>query len=158
MQWHAAQSGSSKMSGKPQAAEQIDDIARAVNESVGKRIKMIRVTNGHSQETLGKVLGLTFQQVQKYERGSNKISADKLWRVAQSYNVELEYFFQDIDPGLMHSTSKLEVGKQGRAPHERLRLEIGREARRLSPRILRAVLNVMRAASGAPDSTPADAD
>jgi hypothetical protein len=43
-----------------------------------------------------------------------------------------------------------EVGKQGRAPHERLRLEIGREARRLSPRILRAVLNVMRAASGAP--------
>ncbi|HVJ53622.1 MAG TPA: helix-turn-helix transcriptional regulator [Aliidongia sp.] len=146
------------MSGKPQAAEQIDDIARAVNESVGKRIKMIRVTNGHSQETLGKVLGLTFQQVQKYERGSNKISADKLWRVAQSYNVELEYFFQDIDPGLMHSTSKLEVGKQGRAPHERLRLEIGREARRLSPRILRAVLNVMRAASGAPDSTPADAD
>ena len=43
--------------------------------------------------------------------------------------------------------------------HERLRLEIGREARRLSPRILRAVLNVMRAASGAPaDAAAADAD
>jgi transcriptional regulator with XRE-family HTH domain len=148
-----------EMSGKPQAAEQIDDIARAVNECVGKRIKMIRVTNGHSQETLGRVLGLTFQQVQKYERGSNKISADKLYRVAQNYNVELEYFFQDIDPNLMHSTAKVETGKQGRAPHERLRLEIGREARRLSPRILRAVLNVMRAASGAPEAASAtDAD
>jgi transcriptional regulator with XRE-family HTH domain len=138
------------MTGKPQTAEQTDDIARAVNECVGKRIKMIRVTNGHSQETLGRVLGLTFQQVQKYERGSNKISADKLWRVAQNYRVELEYFFQDIDPGLMTSTGKIETGKQGRAPHERLRLEIGREARRLQPRVLRAVLNVMRAASGAP--------
>jgi transcriptional regulator with XRE-family HTH domain len=149
--------GVNKMTGKPQVSEQLDDIARAVNECVGKRIKMIRVTNGHSQETLGRVLGLTFQQVQKYERGSNKISADKLWRVAQHYHVELEYFFQDIEPGLMQSTGPIETGKQGRAPHERLRLEIGREARRLSPRILRAVLNVMRAASGAPaDTTDAE--
>ena len=93
------------------------------------------------------------------ERGSNKISADKLYRVAQHYHVELEYFFQDIEPGLMQSTGPIETGKQGRAPHERLRLEIGREARRLSPRILRAVLNVMRAASGAPaDPAAADAD
>jgi transcriptional regulator with XRE-family HTH domain len=148
------------MTGKPQVTEQLDDVARAVNECVGKRIKMIRVTNGHSQETLGRVLGLTFQQVQKYERGSNKISADKLWRVAQHYHVELEYFFQDIEPGVVQpSGPAAEVGKQGRAPHERLRLEIGREARRLSPRILRAVLNVMRAASGAPaDATAAEAD
>ena len=139
------------MSGKPQVDEQTDDVAHAINERVGKRIKMIRVTNGHSQETLGRVLGLTFQQVQKYERGSNKISADKLWRVAQHYHVELEYFFQDIEPGAVQPTGPgAEVGKQGRAPHERLRLEIGREARRLPPRLLRAVLNVMRAASGAP--------
>jgi len=147
------------MIGKPQVSEQIDDVARAVNESVGKRIKMIRVTNGHSQETLGRVLGLTFQQVQKYERGSNKISADKLWRVAQHYHVELEYFFQDLEPGVTPTSVPGETGKQGRAPHERLRLEIGREARRLSPRILRAVLNVMRAASGAPaDPAAAEAE
>lgn len=145
------------MIGKPQVSEQIDDVARAVNEAVGKRIKMIRVTNGHSQETLGRVLGLTFQQVQKYERGSNKISADKLWRVAQHYHVELEYFFQDLEGGAAQSSAPAESGKQGRAPHERLRLEIGREARRLSPRILRAVLNVMRAASGAP-ADPAAGD
>src|ERR1700689_3775554 len=122
------------MTGKPQVSEQIDDIARAVNESVGKRIKMIRVTNGHSQETLGRVLGLTFQQVQKYERGSNKISADKLYRVAQHYHVEVEVFFQDIQPRLAQAAGPIELRKQGRAPHERLRLEIGREARRLSPR------------------------
>lgn len=138
------------MSVQLQPVEQIDDIARAVNECVGKRIKAIRVTNGHSQETLGKVLGLTFQQVQKYERGSNKISADKLWRVAQYYHVDLEYFFQDIDPAMLHSAGGIEPAKRERVPHERLRLEIGREARRLPPRVLRAVLNVMRAASGAP--------
>src|ERR1700689_3838432 len=100
------------MTGKPQVAEQIDDIARAVNESVGKRIKMNRVTNGHSQETLGRVLGLTFQQVQKYERGPRKISADKLYPVAHHFHVELEYFFQDIEPGLTQSTGPIELGKQ----------------------------------------------
>jgi transcriptional regulator with XRE-family HTH domain len=146
------------MIGKPQVSEQIDDIARAVNESVGRRIKMIRVTNGHSQETLGRVLGLTFQQVQKYERGSNKISADKLYRVAQHYHVELEYFFQDLEPGAVQTAEQAETGKQGRAPHERRRLEIGREARRLSPRVLRAVLNVMRAASGAPADAASETD
>src|SRR5271168_315560 len=98
------------MTGKPLASEPVDDIARAVNERVGKRIKMIRVTNGHSQESLGRVLGLTFQQVQKYERGSNKISADKLWRIAQHYNVELEYFFQDIEAGMAQSAVPAEIG------------------------------------------------
>jgi transcriptional regulator with XRE-family HTH domain len=148
------------MTGKSQVSEPIDDVARAINECVGKRIKMIRVTNGNSQETLGRVLGLTFQQVQKYERGSNKISADKLWRVAQHYHVEPEYFFQDIQANGAEPTGPAaETGKQGRAPHERLRLEIGREARRLPPRLLRAVLNVMRAASGAPaDASTAEAD
>ena len=128
-----------------------------IDKHVGSRVRMRRMMLSMSQEKLGDALGLTFQQVQKYERGSNKISADKLWRVAQHYHVELEYFFQDIEPGLMQSTGPIEPGKQGRAPHGRLRLAIGREARRLSPRILRAVLNVMRAASGAPaDTTDAE--
>ncbi len=118
-----------------------DEEARAINRFIGKRIKAVRVSQGHSQEALGRVLGLTFQQVQKYERGSNKISADKLWRLATHYHVELAYFFQDIPTGEP-------AGDAGREPHERLRLEIGREAQRVSPKLLRAVLNVMRSSSG----------
>ena len=137
------------MSGKAEALEQVDDVARVVNECVGKRIKMIRVTNGHSQETLGKVLNLTFQQVQKYERGSNKISADKLWRVAQYYHVDLEYFFQDLDPNVMQTPGASDAAKRERAPHERLRLEIGREARNASPDLLKALVILVRAAARA---------
>jgi transcriptional regulator with XRE-family HTH domain len=123
-----------------------DEVARALNEAIGKRIKLIRVTNGHSQEALGRVLNITFQQVQKYERGANRISADKLWRVAAHYNVELEYFFQEVDATALGIAKSAEF--ESRGPHERLRLEIGREARHLPPQVLRAILNLMRAANG----------
>jgi transcriptional regulator with XRE-family HTH domain len=51
---------------------------------------------GMSQEKLGEMLGLTFQQVQKYEKGVNRIGAGRLYRVAQILGVQVSYFYEDV--------------------------------------------------------------
>ena len=61
---------------------------------VGARIRMRRRTLGHSQERLAEALGLTFQQVQKYERGANRISASKLYEAASFLKADVNYFYQ----------------------------------------------------------------
>jgi hypothetical protein len=61
---------------RPEVLEPLGDVACAINVCIGKRIKMIRIANGNSQETIGRMLGLKFQKTQKYKRGSNKISVE----------------------------------------------------------------------------------
>ena len=61
---------------------------------VGGRVRMRRKFLGLSQTDLGEALGLTFQQVQKYERGSNRISASKLFETARTLKVPVAYFFE----------------------------------------------------------------
>jgi transcriptional regulator with XRE-family HTH domain len=58
---------------------------------------------GMSQEKLGELLGLTFQQVQKYEKGVNRIGAGRLFRVAHILNVEVPYFFQVVQDQLSNA-------------------------------------------------------
>ncbi len=50
-----------------------------------------------SQENLGDKLGVTFQQIQKYERGANRVSASRLWGMAEVLNVPIQYFFEGIE-------------------------------------------------------------
>ena len=63
---------------------------------VGQRVRARRRQLGLSQERLAEALGLTFQQVQKYERGANRISASKLWDTAGFLNVTISYFFDGL--------------------------------------------------------------
>ena len=66
---------------------------------VGARIRMRRKILGVSQERLAEDLGLTFQQVQKYERGANRVSASKLYEIARSLQTSVAYFFDGLaDP------------------------------------------------------------
>src|SRR3954464_14725356 len=64
-----------------------------VDLHVGARIRMRRKILGVSQEKLAEDLGLTFQQVQKYERGANRVSASKLYEIARSLQTPVAYFF-----------------------------------------------------------------
>ena len=64
---------------------------------VGRRLRLRRTLQGMSQEALGDAIGLTFQQVQKYERGANRISASVLYRSAQALDVPVSFFFDDLD-------------------------------------------------------------
>lgn len=65
---------------------------------VGARVRMRRKFLGVSQERLAQALGLTFQQVQKYERGTNRISASKLFEIARFLEAPVSYFFQGLAP------------------------------------------------------------
>ena len=67
-----------------------------IDVHVGNRVRMRRLLIGMSQERLGKELGLTFQQIQKYEKGTNRISASRLYRMAQVLGVPVQYFFEDL--------------------------------------------------------------
>jgi transcriptional regulator with XRE-family HTH domain len=63
---------------------------------VGARLRMRRSMLGMSQEALAAALGLTFQQVQKYERGANRIGASRLFDLARALGVAVDYFYEDM--------------------------------------------------------------
>jgi transcriptional regulator with XRE-family HTH domain len=70
----------------------------ATDLHVGNRVRMRRKMQGMSQEKLGQALGLTFQQVQKYEKGTNRIGASRLQHIASIQQVPISFFFEDV-PG-----------------------------------------------------------
>jgi transcriptional regulator with XRE-family HTH domain len=69
-----------------------------VDVQVGSRVRLRRNMLGLSQEKLGDSLGLTFQQVQKYERGANRIGASRLYELSRVLDVPVAFFFDDVDP------------------------------------------------------------
>jgi transcriptional regulator with XRE-family HTH domain len=69
--------------------------ANPVDAQVGNRVRLRRMLIAMSQEKLGDFLGLTFQQVQKYEKGVNRIGAGRLFSIAQVLGVPITYFYED---------------------------------------------------------------
>jgi transcriptional regulator with XRE-family HTH domain len=74
------------------------DKPNPIDIHVGSRVRLRRNMLGLSQEKLGEAIGLTFQQVQKYERGTNRISASRLHNLSQVLDVPASFFFDDMDP------------------------------------------------------------
>lgn len=70
--------------------------ANPIDAQVGNRVRLRRMLVGMSQEKLGELLGLTFQQVQKYEKGVNRIGAGRLYQVAHILGVPIGYFYEDV--------------------------------------------------------------
>src|SRR5712691_7953793 len=68
-----------------------------VDVQVGARVRTRRLLIGMNQETLARALGLTFQQVQKYEGGANRVSASRLSQIAEILGVPIAYFFSDLE-------------------------------------------------------------
>jgi len=104
-----------------------------VDLHVGARIRMRRKILGVSQERLAEDLGLTFQQIQKYERGANRVSASKLYEIAKSLQSSVGYFFE----GLADTTG--DGVAEGGEPfvHDFLMTSEGLELAGLFPRITR---------------------
>ncbi len=71
-----------------------------IDAHVGSRVRLRRTLLGMSQEKLGEALGLTFQQIQKYERGVNRIGASRLFDLARVLDVPIGFFFDDMAPEL----------------------------------------------------------
>ena len=76
-----------------------------LDTNIGARLRMRRLMLGMSQEALGEKLSLTFQQIQKHEKGTNRVSASRLYELAQALDVPVQYFFDGIsaeDEAVLH--------------------------------------------------------
>jgi transcriptional regulator with XRE-family HTH domain len=79
-----------------------------IDVHVGARIRLRRTLLGMSQEGLADAIGLSFQQVQKYEKGANRVSSSRLFDLAHVLDVQLPYFFDEMAAGVSEQTpSKL---------------------------------------------------
>ena len=88
----------------------------AIDDHVGARIRERRIMLGLTQQQLAELIGVTYQQAHKYERGINRISAGRLFEIAQVLSVPVNYFFEGLD------------GESARpvSPRERMCLELAR--------------------------------
>jgi transcriptional regulator with XRE-family HTH domain len=127
-----------------------------VDLHVGARIRLRRRMQGVSQEKLADALGLTFQQVQKYERGANRVSASKLYEIAAALHAPVSYFFDGLaDPCEAHLKRNGATTEQ--TVHSFLMTSEGLELARLFPLVPRGlvrrrVLDLLRALTGAEDT------
>lgn len=71
--------------------------ANSIDAHVGSRVRYRRTAINMSQEKLGELLGVTFQQVQKYEKGANRVGASRLFQIATLLGVSVQYFFEGIE-------------------------------------------------------------
>ena len=78
----------------------------AIDLHVGKRLRLRRTLLGMSQEQLGAELNITFQQVQKYERAANRVSASRLWDMSRILDVPISYFFDDMSEETMQASPR----------------------------------------------------
>ena len=132
----------------------------AVDVHVGSRVRQRRTMLGMSQEKLGEALGLTFQQVQKYERGANRIGASRLHHISEVLDVPINYFFEDISPALSKKRGKASLAEaQAEYDHDpmakRETLELVRAYYRIpDDRLRRKIFELVKAAG--PKYKPAE--
>ena len=88
----------SRTSQQARAGRQKSEKPNPIDVQVGSRVRLRRNMLGLSQEKLGEAIGLTFQQVQKYERGANRIGASRLHELSRVLDVPVAFFFDDTDP------------------------------------------------------------
>ncbi len=121
-----------------------------VDIHVGGRIRLRRMMNGLSQERLGEQLGLTFQQIQKYEKGANRVGASRLFQLSQVLEVPVSYFFDDLDSGShgQHSAGFAESKSQDfvlEFLNSREGLELNRAFVKIQdPQVRRRVIDLIR--------------
>ncbi len=122
-----------------------------VDLHVGARIRLRRRMQGVSQEKLADALGLTFQQVQKYERGANRVSASKLYEIAAALRAPVAYFFDGLaDPTGDELNGALVPANEESMVHSFLMTPEGLELAKLFPNIApslvrRRLLDLVRA-------------
>jgi len=133
--------------------------ANPIDVHVGSRVRLRRMLLGMSQEKLGEHLGLTFQQIQKYEKGINRIGASRLFDLSQVLGVPVQYFYEELPVGAA------EAGATGFAerPSEnyaveflgsREGLELNKAFARITDlRVRRSIVELIRALASQGDSS-----
>jgi transcriptional regulator with XRE-family HTH domain len=124
-----------------------------VDRHVGLRIRMRRKELGISQERLAESIGLTFQQVQKYERAANRVSASKLWEMSRALSTNIGYFYEGLGDAFEAPGSNL----PRESMQDFLLTPEGMELAAVFPkiakgRVRRKILDLVRAMAGEPDA------
>jgi transcriptional regulator with XRE-family HTH domain len=133
------------MSSAPARVKKSDFPVRKPNDvdaHVGARLRQRRMLLGISQEQLAEMLGLTFQQVQKYERGTNRVSASRLFQLARSLDTPITWFFEDIESDKAAAKAASET-EEGDPMSRRETLELVRVYSRIDDRKVRKKLYEM---------------
>ncbi len=130
-----------------------------VDVHVGSRLRLRRTSLGMSQEKLGEHLGITFQQIQKYEKGTNRIGASRLQNISAVLSTPVSFFFDGLDS---QSSGLTELNEPSSdfvhdAPHSAEMLQLTRAFQRIAdPKVRRRVLDLVRALSSADDEGESD--
>ncbi len=94
-------------------------LAKRVDEHVGERVRQRRAEMGLTQHDLAQALGISYQQVQKYETGANRVSSGRLYEIASKLEVEISHFFDGLEPTT--SAKPMEHGGKNRSTIELVR-------------------------------------
>lgn len=132
-------------------------VANPVDIHVGARVRLRRTLLGMSQEKLGDSVGLTFQQIQKYERGANRIGASRIYEFSRILDVPVSYFFEDMPDVLKSREGRMRVGLQDQDQKDlepdpmakRETLELVRAYYRIaSPRVRKRLFELTKSLAG----------
>ena len=150
--------GSDRKAGRGRTA---DGEPNPIDVHVGARVRLRRTLLGLSQEKLGEALGLTFQQVQKYERGANRVGASRLFDLSRVLDVPVSFFFDDMSDGVSRQSPRQLVAGPPEDPvdspasdpmNKRETLELVRAYYRITdPRVRRRVFELAKALAKAGD-------
>ena len=128
-----------------------EDGPHPVDRHVGRRVCEKRLALGYNQSDLGRALGLTFQQIQKYEKGTNRVSASKLWDIARFFKVDIGYFFEGLTGSPATGMAEEAASFEHDHPATRYTIEIGRLAPQLSTRQQKLALDLIRDMADRPE-------
>jgi transcriptional regulator with XRE-family HTH domain len=130
-----------------------------VDAHVGSRVRLRRMLLGMSQERLGESMGLTFQQVQKYEKGVNRIGASRLFQISKILDVPVQFFFEEAPyagdgsraPGLAEPDSEAFILE---FLNSREGLELNRAFVKIGdPKVRKSVVDLVRALSSSRETS-----
>jgi len=125
----------------PKADDALLGVPRAVDIHVGARLRLRRTLLGISQEKLGEAVGLTFQQIQKYERGANRVGASRLYEFSRVLDIPVSFFFDDMNDKTKASRGR-RIDPKALADGDQAELESDPLARRETLELVRAYYKI----------------
>jgi len=104
-----------------------------IDKHIGQKIYKLRLALGMSRQELGDAIGVTHQQCQKYEKGTNRIAAGRLALIAKVLNKDISYFFQDIEKEVTEINTH----------HQRMCIEVARNFMKINNSIYQEAVNTL---------------